>query len=158
MKRSVGVSINCRIELSHLAYFFQRLHVRDLDLLAGEFQYAFRGKVGERADGIGGGHVREIGHVFPRETNFQGHVIVLEPVSVFQHEQGFCQTSANMFLRECYCSAVRESEVNARITFMATSELLRTIPKISSVFMMQTMDSSRASADAMCISSAKKAR
>ena len=50
------------------------------------------------------------------------------------------------------------SVANARITFMATSELLRTIPKMSSVFMIQTMDSSSASADAMCISSAKKAR
>ena len=102
------------IELSHLAYFFQRFHVRDLDLFAGKFQYAFRSKVGERADGIGGGHVREIGHVFPRETNFQGHVIILEPVRVFQHEQGFCQTSANMFLRERDRPAVRESEVGSQ--------------------------------------------
>ena len=67
--------------------------------------------------------------------------------------------------RICFCVSVTvrrfenpRSVANARITFMATSELLRTIPKISSVFMMQTMDSSRASADAMCISSAKKAR
>ena len=67
--------------------------------------------------------------------------------------------------RMCFCVSVTvrrfekpRSVANARITFMATSELLRTIPKMSSVFMMQTMESSRASADAMCISSAKKAR
>ena len=59
------------IGLTYFAYFLQFFFVDDFDFAAVDSDELFGGKLRQSSDGVGSGHVGEIGQVFAGEVDAQ---------------------------------------------------------------------------------------
>lgn len=65
----------------------------------------------EGADGVAGGHVREVGDVFARHVDLDGGVVVLVSIVLAQDDERFGQAAAYVFLCEVDDACVGATEV-----------------------------------------------
>ena len=83
--------------------------MENLDLPSIDGNQVLAGKGGKGADGITGGHVREVRQVLTTQGNIQRTMVICQSIMVFQDHQSLCQTPADMFLRKVDGAVVRIS-------------------------------------------------
>ena len=74
-------------------------HILNLNLPPIKRNHPFLGKRRKGADGIGGGHIGEIGQVFTGKIDFKSSSVLFKSIGVFQKYQGFSKSSPDMFIR-----------------------------------------------------------
>ena len=84
--------------LSELADVAQLLLVDDFDAPSVHGDDALLCECREGADGITGGHVRQVGEIFACEVNLQRLAILLKPVVVKQCDERLGESASDVFL------------------------------------------------------------
>ena len=101
--------------LAEFADFAQGGFVGDLNLAAVDHNHFFVDKCGQRADGVGGGHVGEVGQIFTRHVDAQCHSIGLKSIVVDHHHQRLGKSTADVLLSEVDRSGVGAAEIARKL-------------------------------------------
>ena len=101
----------CEALETELADFAEHGLVYNFDSTSVDNDYFFGDKGRKCADGIRGRHVGEAGEILARHIDFQRSIVVLIAVVVAEHYQSFSQTSADVFLCECYYACVCAAKI-----------------------------------------------
>lgn len=57
----------------------------------------------------------KLAQIFTREIDTQGGAVFLQTITFFEEQQGFCESSADMFLRQVYGTFIGNAQVNGQL-------------------------------------------
>ena len=93
------------------ADFYERLFVNDFYGTSVDHYDAFVAEVGQRAYGVGGGHVRQVGEILASHIYPDGGAVLFISVAVFESYERFGKAASQMLLSEVDYVGVGASEI-----------------------------------------------
>ena len=104
------------VVLPHPTDLLQFFFIYKLDLTTVDGDNMFRHEGGQGADGIRSRHIRKICQIFTRQINTQRRTVFFQSITVFEEQKRFCQTSADMLLRQVDRPFIGDTQIGRQLT------------------------------------------